>query len=459
MDCPIRQIWAREVLDSRGWPTVEVEVRTDHGGWGRALVPSGASTGRAEACELRDADPSRYAGRGVRQAVENVRSVLAPALLGLDAANQAALDRRLTELDGSPQKSRLGANALLGVSLAAAHAAAQAQGRPLYEHLFELARAAGANPAQPAGARQTPTGPRLPMPMVNLISGGLHAGGQLDFQDFLAIPQGAPNLDVALTWISAIYHALGRLLRQAGYEGYLVGDEGGFGPRLADAQQAAALVAQAIEQAGLEPGRDVVLAIDVASSHFHRDGRYHLRGGPDRGLSAGELTDQLEALADRFPIVSFEDGLAEDDWSGWRELTERLGRRLWLVGDDLFATQTARLQQGIAAGAANSVLIKYNQVGTLSETLQAVALARSAGYQFVVSARSGETEDATLADLAVAVAAPSIKIGSLARGERLAKYNQLLRIAERLPPATGPWSNWRTRPEGGEFCPGQAPSP
>ncbi|MFM2093542.1 MAG: Enolase [Planctomycetota bacterium] len=428
----IDRIYAREVLDSRGNPTVEVEIETV-GLVGRAMVPSGASTGSAEALELRDGDPNRYAGRGVRQAVRNVREVIGPAIVGMDACDQQSIDRRLIELDGTPNKSRLGGNAILGVSLATAVAASAARHMPLYLHLNELQVAAGTQ-AIPA--------PAVPTPMTNIISGGLHAGGNLDFQDILVMPHNAPDFATGLEWIVRVYREQGRLLCEAGYEGRLVGDEGGYGPRLKSNREAVEFVVRAIEAAGLRPGHDMVIAIDVAATHFAHDsespgsespGReYRLASERNRVLSADQMIDQLEHWVDAFPIVSIEDGLAENDWEGWQRLTSRLGSRVQLVGDDLFATNPARLRRGISLHAANSVLIKVNQIGTLTETFEAISIARSAGYGFVVSARSGETEDDFLADLATATAAPSIKIGSVVRSERLAKYNRLLRIAEQL---------------------------
>ncbi len=421
----IEKILAREVLDSRGNPTVEAEVFAAGGAWGRAIAPSGASTGAAEAHELRDGDAERYDGRGVARAVEHVRRTIGPALLGFDAVDQRAVDARLLELDGTPRKKRLGGNALLAVSLATAHAAAASKKVPLYRHLADLARQV--DPSAPE--------PRVPVPMINMISGGLHAGGNLDFQDFLIMPVGAANFATGLEWSVRIYRCLGRLLAEAGFEGRLVGDEGGFGPRLPSNEQAAEFVVRAIEAAGLRPGDDVTLAIDVASTHFYDGQHYRLAATGDVRLNAEQMIEQLAALAARFPITSIEDGLAEDDWAGWQQLTARLGGTIQLVGDDLFATNPERLRRGIACGAANSVLVKVNQIGTLSETLATVALARQAGYGFVVSARSGETEDTTIADLAVATAADRIKIGSVVRSERLAKYNQLLRIAEELEPS------------------------
>jgi enolase len=387
-------------------------------------VPSGASTGRHEAVELRDGDPARYGGKGVRRAVANVRDVLAPRLRGLDVTGQARIDGLLCELDGTPDKSRLGANALLGVSLACAHAAAASRGLPLYRYL------------DPEGAA------RLPLPMVNLISGGLHAGGNLDLQDFLLLPVGARSYAEALEMTVAVYRALGRVLVRDGFEGVLVGDEGGFGPRLRSNEQAVEMILRAVEDAGLVPGRQAALALDVAATHFYRDGAYHLRADGGTRLGPEEMVALLERWVGRYPILSIEDGLAEDDWDGWRALTAALGRRVQLIGDDLFVTNPGRLRRGIEAGVANAVLVKVNQIGTLTETLEVVQLARSAGYRAVISARSGETEDSTLADLAVATGAGQIKIGSVARSERLAKYNQLLRIEEDMGPGA-PFAAWR----------------
>lgn len=416
----ITRVQAREVLDSRGNPTVEVELKCDDGACGWAIVPSGASTGQAEACELRDGDPTRYDGRGVRKAVAAIQAELSPLVIGLDPAEQAEIDRRLIACDGTPQKLQLGANALLGVSLATAHAAAAAARVPLYEHLHRL--------MYPAGGPS----PRLPTLMVNMISGGLHAGGNLDFQDFLLVPHGAPDYAAALEWSVRVYRRLGELLTKAGYEGRLVGDEGGYGPRLASNGQAAEFVVRAIEAAGLRPGDDASLAIDVASTHFYDGTHYRLQATGNARLTHEEMIDQLAALVDRYPVVSIEDGLAEEDWAGWQALTRRLGSRVRLIGDDLLVTQSLRVQKAIDLAAANAVLIKLNQVGTLSETLDTMRLARAHGFCCVVSARSGETEDATIADLAVGTAAEQIKIGSVVRSERLAKYNRLLRIAEEL---------------------------
>lgn len=438
----IHFIRAREVLDSRGDPTVEVEVSCAGGACGRAIVPAGASTGRAEACELRDGDPRRYDGRGVLRAVSHVNDMIAPALLGCSAAEQFALDERLLELDGTPQKTRLGANALLGVSLAAAHAAAAARQLPLYQWINQLWNSLPQPPLPPgrnAGGPAAETRPAMPLPMTNMISGGLHAGGNLDFQDFLIMPVGAPSYRVALEWIVRVARRLGRLLTEAGYEGRLVGDEGGYGPRLASNRHAAQMIVRAIGAAGLVAGRDVTMALDVASSHFYEGGAYRLQATGDRRLTSSELIEELAGLAEEFPIDSIEDGLAEEDWDGWRQLTHKLGHRVRLVGDDLFATHRERLERGIRESAGNSVLIKVNQIGTLTETLRTMRLARASGFSCVVSARSGETEDTTIADLAVGTAAEHIKIGSIQRSERLAKYNRLLRIEEELGNAV----HWR----------------
>jgi enolase len=418
----IAGVLAREVLDSRGNPTVEVDVHCRAGAWGRAIVPSGASTGRHEAVELRDGDPARHGGKGVRRAVANVREQIAPRLLELPVTEQARIDRLLCELDGTPNKSRLGANALLGISLACAHAAAAVRGQPLWRYLDTEGRA------------------RLPLPMVNLISGGLHAGGNLDFQDFLLLPVGARSYSEALEMAVAVYRALAGVLTANGFEGVLVGDEGGFGPRLRGNEQAIALCVKAIEKAGLAPGREAALALDVASTHFFREGRYHLRESASP-LAAGQMAELLSRWVNAYPILSIEDGMAEDDWDGWRLLTEALGRRVQLIGDDLFVTNPERLRRGIAERVANSILVKVNQIGTLTETQEVLRLAREAGYRPVISARSGETEDSTIADFAVGTGAGQIKIGSVARGERLAKYNQLLRIEEQLGP-NAPFAGW-----------------
>jgi enolase len=420
----ITRILAREVLDSRGNPTVEVEVHCQGGARGRAIVPSGASTGRHEAVELRDGDPARCGGKGVRKAVANVHDEIAPRLAGTAAAEQERIDRFLCELDGTPSKARLGANAILGVSLACAHAAAAVRGLPLWRSL------------------ETGGKPCLPMPMVNLISGGMHAGGNLDFQDFLLMPIGARSYSEALGIAVAVYRALSRVLTRHGFEGVLVGDEGGFGPRLHSNEQAVQMSVEAIRAAGYEPGRDAALALDVASSHFYHAGCYRLKATAGLALSADDMVRTLRRWIEDYPILSIEDGMAEDDWDGWQRLTEELGGRVQLIGDDLFVTHAARLQRGIKAGTANALLVKPNQVGTLTETLDVVRMAREAGYRAVISARSGETEDCTIADLAVATGAGQIKIGSVARGERLAKYNQLLRIEQDMG-VEAPFACWQ----------------
>ncbi len=427
----LKRLRARQVLDSRGRPTVEVDAFASTGTMGRAIVPSGASTGRHEALELRDDGDARYGGLGVFKAVENVTKIIGPAINGMDLDNQRALDARLIELDGTPNKSRLGANALLGVSLAVAHAAAAARGEELFVHLNRLWRERCA-PAE----RLAAAGPAMPMPMVNMISGGLHAGGNLDIQDVLTMPVAARSYSEALEMTVALYRAVGSVLARRGFEASLVGDEGGYGPRLRDNEQAFEIVVEAIIACRFEPGRDVAIAVDVASSHFFDPGTgtYRLHTGSDHALDSAGMIDLLAGWVERYPIISLEDGLAEDDWEGWTALTQRLGSSVQLIGDDLYATQITRLQTGIDRRASNAILIKLNQVGTLSETLAGIRLANDHGFKTVVSARSGETEDATIADLAVATAAGQIKIGSVARSERLAKYNRLLRIEETLGP-------------------------
>jgi enolase 1/2/3 len=408
----IEAVAAREILDSRGRPTVEADVRLAGGALGRASVPSGASTGRHEAIELRDRGESRFGGFGVRAAVQNVREQIGPAVIGFDVLDQAGLDAALVELDGTPDKGRLGANALLAVSIAAARAVAGARGLPLWRHLV------GEQPV-------------LPLPMVNIVSGGLHASSRLVFQDFLAVPVGAGRYSEALEIVYAVRSAAEEILDQRGLS-TLKADEGGFGPALEHSEQALDLLQEATRRAGYRPGAEVAFAVDVAASHFARNGGYDL---PHEGaLGAPELVDLLERLVARYPIVSIEDGLGEDDWEGWALLTRRLGERVQLIGDDLFTTDLARLERGIDEGLANAVLVKMNQIGTLTETIAVIERARGAGYATVVSARSGETEDPFIADLAVATGAGQIKIGSLAQSERLAKYNQLLRIEEELGP-------------------------
>lgn len=420
VDCPlggslprISAMHAREVLDSRGNPTVEVEVSLADGSEGHAIAPSGASTGRAEAVELRDGDPERYLGRGVLKAVSNVNEEIASALQGTEASDQRAVDDRLRDLDASPNKERLGANAMLGVSLAVARASAASAGEPLYRYL------GGASAVE------------LPVPMVNLMSGGLHGGGNVDFQDFQVIPLGAERYTEALEQVVEIYRSLKEVLKTRGVFSPGVADEGGYAPRLTSNEAGFELAIEAFREAGFEPGRDAAIAVDVAASHFYRDGAYRLEA-ENATLTSAELVERLADWSRRYPIISIEDGLAEEDWSGWKNLTARLGSQCQLIGDDLFVTNPERLRRGIREGVANAVLVKMNQIGTLSETLDVVDLARRHGYRTVISARSGETEDSTMADLAVATGAGQIKIGAVTRAERLAKYNRLLRIAEEL---------------------------
>jgi len=408
LDLVIDTVVAREVLDSRGTPTVEAEVMLEGGAMGRAIVPSGASTGAHEAHELRDGG-SRYMGKGVQQAVDNIEEKIAPALCGLSALDQAAVDAAMIELDGSDNKSALGANAILAVSMASARAAANGVGLPLYRYLGG------------------PMAILLPVPLMNVINGGAHAANSLDFQEFMLVPHGAPTFKEALRMGTEVFHVLKGLLKDKGLS-TAVGDEGGFAPDLGNTE-AGELLVQAIEMAGYRPGDQISLALDVASTEFFKDGRYAFDGG---SYTSAEMVDQLAALVNRFPIISIEDGVAEDDWDGWALLTEKLGKTVQLVGDDLFVTNTSRLQRGIDLGVANSILIKVNQIGSLTETLQAIDLAGRAGYTSVISHRSGETEDTTIADLSVATRAGQIKTGSLSRSERVAKYNQLLRIEDEL---------------------------
>ena len=408
----IANIHAREILDSRGNPTVEVDVTLAGGAMGRAAVPSGASTGAHEAVELRDGDAGRYGGKGVLKAVEAVNGELFDALSGFDATDQEAIDRTMVGLDGTPDKSRLGANAILGVSLAVAKAAAAAKGLPLYRYI-------GGTSARD-----------LPVPMMNVINGGAHANNRLDVQEFMIVPLGAPSFAEALRMGAEVFHALRARLDDAGHS-TAVGDEGGFAPDLTSADAALGEIVKAIESAGFRPGEEVSLALDAAASEFYRHGKYTLEG-EGKSFDAAGLTAWFEDLAGRYPIVSIEDGMAEDDWDGWAALTAALGDRVQLVGDDVFVTDAARLAQGVARGVANAILIKVNQIGTLSETLETMSEARRAGYAAVMSHRSGETEDATIADLAVATNCGQIKTGSLSRSDRMAKYNQLLRIEEAL---------------------------
>ncbi|HEY9098258.1 MAG TPA: phosphopyruvate hydratase [Thiobacillus sp.] len=408
----IIDVIAREILDSRGNPTVEADVLLESGVLGRAAVPSGASTGSREAIELRDGDKSRYLGKGVLNAVEHVNTEICEAIIGLDVEDQAFIDKTMIELDGTENKSRLGANAMLAVSMACARAAAEQAGLPLYRYL------GGAAPMA------------LPVPMMNIINGGEHANNNIDMQEFMVIPVGAPTFREALRYGAEVFHALKKLLDDAGMA-TTVGDEGGFAPNLESHEAALKLIVQAIEAAGLQPGIDVAIGLDCAASEFYKDGRYNL-DSEGLKLTSAELTDYLAAWCDKYPIISIEDGMAEGDWDGWKILTDKLGARVQLVGDDLFVTNAKILKEGIEKGVANSILIKVNQIGTLSETFQAIEMAKQAGYTSVISHRSGETEDTTIADLAVATNARQIKTGSLSRSDRMAKYNQLLRIEEEL---------------------------
>jgi len=410
----IANIVGREVIDSRGNPTVEADVLLESGAMGRAAVPSGASTGSREAIELRDGDAARYLGKGVRKAVGHVNKELRDLLVGCASEDQSALDRRMCELDGTENKSRLGANAMLAVSLAAAHAQARESGIGLYRLL----------------GGEAATG--MPLPMMNIINGGAHADNSLDIQEFMILPIGAPSFAESLRYGAEVFHTLKKLLHQRGLA-TAVGDEGGFAPNLPSNEAALGVILEAIEVAGFRPGRDICLGLDVASSEFYREGRYHLEA-EGRQFSSAEFADYLAELAFRYPIVSIEDGMAEGDWEGWAGLTRKLGQRVQLVGDDLFVTNTRILSEGIEKHVANSILIKPNQIGTLTETLQAISMAVDAGYSAVVSHRSGETEDSTIADIAVGTRATQIKTGSLSRSDRMAKYNQLLRIEAELGP-------------------------
>ena len=408
----IEEIIAREILDSRGNPTVEVDVYLEEGLMGRASVPSGASTGTREAVELRDADPERYGGKGVQRAVENVNDVIANEITGMVVTDQAMIDRLMLDLDGTPNKSTLGANAILGVSLAVAKAAAAWTGLPLYRYLGG------------------PSARRLPIPMLNILNGGQHADNNVDLQEFMIMPVGAGSFHDALRIGAGVYHALKEVLAAENMS-TAVGDEGGFAPNLPNNEAAIQAIIRAIEGAGYSPGVDVSIALDPAASEFFKDGKYDL-AGEGRILTSAEMVDYYAALVDKYPIVSIEDGLAEDDWEGWGLLTKKLGKVVQLVGDDLFVTNTEYLRKGIEVGVANSILIKVNQIGTLSETLDAIEMAKRASYTAIISHRSGETEDSTIADIAVATNAGQIKTGAPARTDRVAKYNQLLRIEEEL---------------------------
>lgn len=408
----IQDVYAREVLDSRGNPTVEVEVYLESGAMGRAIVPSGASTGAYEAVELRDGDQSRYLGKGVLKAVENVNDIIAPELMGLDAMDQVGIDQLMIQLDGTPNKGKLGANAILGVSLAVARASAEALGVPLYAYL---------------GGFNAKT---LPVPMMNILNGGAHADNNVDIQEFMAMPVGAESFKDALRMGTEVFHNLKAVLKEKGLN-TAVGDEGGFAPNLASNEEAIQTILVAIEKAGYEPGKDIMIALDVASTEVYKDGNYVLEG---EGVTktTDEMVDYLEMLVNKYPIISIEDGLAEDDWEGWKKLTDRIGDRVQLVGDDLFVTNTVRLSQGIEQGTANSILVKVNQIGTLTETFDAIEMAKRGGYTAVISHRSGESEDSTIADIAVATNAGQIKTGAPSRTDRVAKYNQLLRIEDEL---------------------------
>jgi len=409
----IAALVAREILDSRGNPTIEVDCLLEDGVTGRAAVPSGASTGEHEALELRDGDNARYRGKGVRKAIRNVHETLAPALIGQEPFDQVAIDRALLDLDGTPTKSKLGANALLGVSLAVAKAAAESLGMPLYRYL-------GGTHAHV-----------LPVPLMNVLNGGKHADNNVDLQEFMIVPLGADSFREALRWGTEVFHALAGVLKSQGLS-TSVGDEGGFAPNLRSNEDALKVLVEAIGKAGYRPGEQVAIALDPASSEFFKDGAYVLEGDGGKRLTPEQMVEYYATMCERYPIVSIEDGLAEDDWDGWERITRRLGDRVQLVGDDLFVTNVTRLERGIREGIANSILIKVNQIGTLTETLDAIEMAHRAGYTAVISHRSGETEDVTIADLAVATNAGQIKTGSLCRTDRVAKYNQLLRIEEQL---------------------------
>lgn len=408
----INDIFAREIMDSRGNPTIEVEVFLEDGTVGRAAVPSGASTGVHEAVELRDGDKSRYLGKGVLKAVDNVNTIISPELIGFDATDQAGIDLLMIDLDGSANKGKLGANAILGVSMAVAKAAAQSLGLPLYQYL------GGFNAKE------------LPVPMMNILNGGEHADNNVDIQEFMIMPVGAPTFREALRMGAEVYHSLKVVLKGRGLN-TAIGDEGGFAPNLSSNEEALKVIIEAIEKAGYKPGEDIFLAMDVASSEIYQDGKYNLAG---EGITktAAEMVAFYEELVAKYPIISIEDGMAEDDWEGWKLLTEKLGDKIQLVGDDLFVTNTKRLKMGIDQDIANSILIKVNQIGTLTETFETIEMAKRAGYTCVISHRSGETEDATIADIAVAVNAGQIKTGAPTRSDRIAKYNQLLRIEEEL---------------------------
>ncbi|BBB91771.1 MAG TPA: phosphopyruvate hydratase [Methylomusa anaerophila] len=412
MSTIIVDILAREILDSRGNPTVEVDVLLEDGTMGRAAVPSGASTGAYEAVELRDGDKSRYLGKGVLKAVDNVNEIIASEIIGMDAIDQVGIDQAMIELDGTANKGKLGANAILGVSLAVAKAAAESSGLPLYQYL------GGFNAKE------------LPVPMMNILNGGKHADNNLDIQEFMVMPVGAGSFAEALRMCAEIYHSLKKVLKDRNLA-TAIGDEGGFAPNLASNEEALEVIVQAIGQAGYKAGEQVMLALDVAATELFKDGKYHLEGEGVVKTSA-EMVEYYNRLVDKFPIISIEDGMSEDDWEGWKLLTDRIGQKIQLVGDDLFVTNVERLSRGIAADTANAILVKVNQIGTLTETFDTIEMAKRAGYTCIISHRSGETEDATIADIAVAVNAGQIKTGAPARTDRVAKYNQLLRIEEQL---------------------------
>ncbi len=408
----IQDVHAREIIDSRGNPTLEAEITLENGIMGRAMVPSGASTGELEALELRDGDKGRYGGKGVLKAVGNVNTKIRDVLIGMDITDQAGIDKVMIDLDGTPNKGNLGANALLAASLAAAHAAAMDSGKPLYRSLVERDHY------------------QLPVPMMNIINGGVHADNSVDLQEFMILPVGAPTISEAIRYGTEVFHALKAVLAKKGMN-TSVGDEGGFAPDLGSNEEAIEVILQAIENAGYKAGEDIYLGLDAASSEFYRDGKYDL-ASEGKKLSSEEFVDYLSAWVDKYPIIVIEDGMAENDWQGWDLLTKKLGSRIQLVGDDIFVTNTDIFRKGIDLGIANSILIKFNQIGTLSETLGAIAMAEAAGYTAVISHRSGETEDTTIADLAVATTATQIKTGSLSRSDRVAKYNRLIRIEEEL---------------------------
>ncbi|MGI6091858.1 MAG: phosphopyruvate hydratase [Veillonellaceae bacterium] len=408
----IVDVFAREIMDSRGNPTVEVDVVLDDGTLGRAAVPSGASTGAYEAVELRDGDKGRYLGKGVLKAVQNVNELIAPELIGMEALDQVSIDKLMLEIDGTPNKGKLGANAILGVSMAVAKAAAAASNMPLYQYL------GGFNTKE------------LPVPMMNILNGGKHADNNVDIQEFMVMPVGAESFAQALRMCAEVYHGLKGVLKARGLN-TAIGDEGGFAPNLASNEQAIEVIIEAITKAGYKPGEEICIALDVAATELYKDGKYNLEG---EGVvkTAAEMVEYYAHLVEKYPVISIEDGMSEDDWEGWALLTERLGGKIQLVGDDLFVTNTERLSQGIAKGVANSILVKVNQIGTLTETFDTIEMAKRAGYTCVISHRSGETEDSTIADIAVAVNAGQIKTGAPARTDRVAKYNQLLRIEEEL---------------------------